>query len=94
MTAFWGLDNTFTFNFGPNPDDRLVTVTLEEDPEAGHSGEQATPILRDRSSIIESKTDVLSIEINTTLPSDGEYELVVKQPDIPEDVRFRGELFP
>jgi hypothetical protein len=85
--------DTFTFNFGPNPGDRLVTVTLEEDPEAGHRGEQATLILRNGNSTIESKTDALPIEITATLPSDGEYRLVVEQNGIPEDVRYRGDYF-
>lgn len=70
-----------------------VTVTLEEDPAAGHSGEQATLILRNGSSTIETSTDALPVEITTTLPSTGEYRLVVQQHDIPEEVRFRGRYF-
>ena len=70
-----------------------VVITLEEDPEAGHDGEQATLILRNGSRTIESKTDALPIEISATLPSDGEYELVVQQQNIPEDVRFRGNYY-
>ena len=85
--------DTFTFNFGPNPGDRLVTVTLEEDPESGHIGEEAALILRNGSSTIETRTDALPIEITTTLPSDGEYELILQQHDIPEGVRFRGNYF-
>lgn len=67
-----------------------VVITLEEDPSAGHGGEQATLMLRDGRSTIETSTDVLPIEITTTLPSDGEYQLVVQQHNIPENVRFRG----
>lgn len=85
--------DTFTFNFGPNPGDGIVTVTLEVDPEAGHSGEEATLILRDGDSTIEAKTDVLPIEITTNLRPDGEYQLVVQQHNIPEDVRFRGRYY-
>jgi len=70
-----------------------VTVTLEEDPSAGHSGEQATLILRNGGSTIKTISDVLPIEITTTLPSDGEYQLIVEQNGIPEDVRFRGRYF-
>lgn len=70
-----------------------VVITLEEDHEAGHSGEQATLILRNGGSTIETSTDALPIEITTTLPSDGEYQLVVQQHDIPEDVRFRGRYY-
>lgn len=85
--------DTFTFNFGPNPGDRVVTVTLEDDPEAGHTGEEATLILRDGASTIETVTDVLPIEITTTLASDGEYRLIVQQHNIPEGGRFRGSYF-
>ena len=70
-----------------------VVITLEADPEAGHDGAEATLILQNRNSTVESRTDALPIEITTTLPSDGEYELVVRQNGIPEDVRFRGRYF-
>lgn len=70
-----------------------VVITLEKIPEAGYSGEQATLILQNGSATIESKTDDLPIEITTTLPSTGEYKLVVQQNDIPEDVRFRGKYY-
>ena len=67
-----------------------VVITLEENPSAGHDGEQATLILQNGNSTIESITDALPLEISTTLPSDGEYRLVVSQNDIPEGVRYRG----
>jgi len=67
-----------------------VVITLEVDPSAGHDGSEATLILLNGNSTIESKTDALPIEISAALPSDGEYQLVVSQNDIPEDVRFRG----
>jgi len=70
-----------------------VTVTLEADEASGHTGEQATLILRNGGSTIETGTDALPIEITTTLPSDGEYQLVVEQNGLPEDVRFRGRYF-
>lgn len=70
-----------------------VVITLEKIPEAGYSGEQATLILQNGSTAIESRTDALPIEITTTLPSTGEYKLVVQQNDIPEDVRFRGKYY-
>jgi hypothetical protein len=75
-----------------------VTVTLEPDPSAGYSGEQATLSI----SKINSPADLrplppidgaLPIEMTVTLPSDGEYKLVVSQNDIPEDVRFRGNYY-
>lgn len=70
-----------------------VVITLEKIPEAGQGGEQATLILQNGSATIESKTDALPIEIATTLPSTGEYKLVVQQNDIPENVRFRGKYY-
>ena len=85
-----------TWNFNGTGGD-TVLVTLEEDPESGHSGEEATLILRDGanngSSTIETSTDALPIEIMATLPSDGEYELVVEQHGIPEEARFRGNYY-
>jgi len=70
-----------------------ITLTLEADEASGHSGNLATLILRNRGSTIESVTDALPIEITTTLPETGEYQLVVDQNGIPEDVRFRGRYF-
>ena len=70
-----------------------VLVTLEEDPEAGHSGEEDTLMLKNGSSTIEINTGALPIEITATLPSDGEYELVVEQQGIAEDVKFRGDYY-
>ena len=70
-----------------------VVVTLEENPSAGHDGEQATLILQSGGSTIESATDALPIEISTTLPSTGEYRLVVSQNDIPDGVRYRGRYY-
>lgn len=85
--------DTFTFNFGPNPGDRLVTVTLEPDQTTGHLGEQATLILRNGNSAVKTLTGALPIEFTETIPSDGEYQLVVRQNDVPEDVRFRGSYY-
>lgn len=100
-TAALGDDNkrprrdrdTFTFHFGPNPGDGAVRVTLEENPETGHIGEEATLILRSGNSNIETQSGILPLEITTVLPTDGEYELVVQQHGIPEDLRFRGNYF-
>jgi len=85
-----------TWNFNGTGGDTIL-VTLEEDPESGHNGEEATLILRDwannGSSAIEINTGALPIEIMATLPSDGKYELVVEQHGIAEDVRFRGDYY-
>ncbi|HML96443.1 MAG TPA: hypothetical protein PKC29_13550 [Thermodesulfobacteriota bacterium] len=70
-----------------------IVITLENVPESGHSGEQATLILQNRGSTIETSTAELPFEIAATLPSTGEYELVVSQNNIPEDVRFRGKYY-
>ncbi len=85
--------DTFTFNFGPNPGDKVVTVTLEEDPEAGHIGEEAVLILRNGNSDIELNAGMLPLEITAVLSADGEYKLVVEQHGIPEDLKFRGNYF-
>jgi len=85
--------DSFTFNFGPNPGDVAVTITLDEDSESGHIGEEATLILRDGNSTIDSITDALPIQISTVLPSDGDYKLIVEQHGIPQDLRFRGNYF-
>lgn len=100
-TASLGDDNkrprrdrdTFTFHFGPNPGDGAVRVTLEENPEAGHIGEEATLILRRGNSDIELNSGILPLEITAELDTDKEYELVVEQHGIPEDLRFRGNYF-
>ena len=100
-TAALGDDNkrprrdrdTFTFNFGPNPGDGAVKVALEENPESGHAGEEATLILRSGNSNIEVNSGKLPLEITQELPGEGEYKLIVEQHGIPEDLRFRGNYF-
>lgn len=81
-----------TFSFQGTEGD-TVFVTLEEDPEAGHVGEEATLILGNGVSTIETSTDVLPIEIMAVLPSSGEYNLIVQHNGISPDVRFRGGYF-
>jgi len=100
-TASLGDDNkrprrdrdTFTFHFGPNPGDGAVRVTLEENPETGHIGEEASLILRSENSNIEINSGMLPLEITAVLDTDKEYELVVQQHGIPADLRFRGNYF-
>ncbi|MGD9652153.1 MAG: hypothetical protein AB7V12_07285, partial [Candidatus Dadabacteria bacterium] len=70
-----------------------VVITLEKVPESGHAGKDATLILQNGGSTIETITDELPFEIAATLPSTGEYKLLVSQNDIPEDVRFRGRYY-
>lgn len=73
------------------------SYTREGDPGAGHIGEKGTLILRDAATngrtTREIKKDALPIEITATLPTTGEYELVVAQHGIPKDVRFKGDYF-
>ncbi len=70
-----------------------VVITLEKVPSSGHAGKDATLILQNGGSTIETITAELPFEIEATLPSTGEYRLVVSQNDIPEDVRFRGRYY-
>ena len=85
--------DTFTFHFGPSPSDGNVKITLEENPEAGHAGEEATLILRKGNSNIEVNSGKLPLEITKELTGDREYKLIVEQHGIPEDQRFRGKYF-
>ncbi len=81
-----------THSFAGTGGDEVV-ITLEEDPEAGHVGEQATMILRDGGVELEALTGMLPLEIVATLPASGVYDIVVEQHGIPEELRFRGNYF-
>lgn len=70
-----------------------VTIKLEIDYDAGHNAGQATLMLKNKDSTMESSTDTLPIEISSMLPTDGEYKLVVQQNNIPSEVRFKGKYF-
>ena len=70
-----------------------VTIMLQVDYDAGHNAGQATLMLMNEGSTMESSTDTLPIEITKTLPLDGEYKLVVQQNKIPTEVRFKGKYF-
>ena len=85
--------DTFTFHFGPNPGDGVVSITLEENPESGHAGEEARLILRSGNSNLEVNTGMLPLEITRELTADSEYKLIVEQNGIPEELRFRGKYF-
>lgn len=82
--------DTFTFHFGPNPGDGAVRITLEEDPETGHTGEEAVLILQNGDTQIEHISGVLPLEITADLDIDNEYRLIVQHRGIPTDLRFRG----
>jgi hypothetical protein len=70
-----------------------VTIMLEIDYDAGHNAGQATLMLKNKDSTMESSTGNLPIKITKTLPSDAEYELIVQQNNIPKEVRFNGKYF-
>ena len=82
-----------TFSFDGTQGEE-VTLRLEEDPEAGHVGVEATLILRDSIegvSLQETTTGSLPLEIKTTLPVTGTYSILVQQHNIPLQARFRGD---
>lgn len=84
-----------TYSFTGSSGDNVV-ISLEENTESGHTGEQATLTIRNKNnsgSLREVKSDALPFEISTTLPEDGDYELVVEHRNIPRDLRFRGKYF-
>ena len=81
-----------TFSFEDTGGDE-VTLTLEEDGSVGHIGEQANFKLRGpigSASLDEFRTGELPLEITATIPESGEYEIVVDQKNIPDDLSYRG----
>ena len=66
-----------------------VTLRLEADPQEGNNGGQASLGISGNS-LNESTTGTLPLEIEATLPEDGEYSISVEQPRRPKDQRFRG----
>jgi hypothetical protein len=81
-----------TFKFQGTEGDE-ITLSLEEDGSVGHIGEQANFKLRGpigSASLNEFRTGELSLEIAATIPESGEYEIVVDQKNIPDDLRYRG----
>lgn len=81
-----------TFSFSATEGDE-ITLTLGEDGSVGHIGEQANFRLRGpvgSASLDEFGTGELPLEITATIPESGEYEIVIDQKNIPDDLRFRG----
>ena len=81
-----------TFRFQGTEGDE-ITLSLEEDGSVGHIGEQANFKLRGpvgSASLDEFRTGELPLEIAATIPESGEYEIVVDQKNIPDDLRYRG----
>jgi hypothetical protein len=81
-----------TFSFAGAEGDE-ITLRLEEDGSVGHIGEQANFKLRGpvgSVSLDEFRTGELPLEITATIPESGEYEIVVDQKDISDDLSYRG----
>jgi len=81
-----------TFSFADTEGDE-VTLRLEEDGSVGHIGEEAGFRFRGpigSASLNEFRTGELPLEITTTIPESGEYEIVIDQKNILNDLRYRG----
>jgi hypothetical protein len=65
-----------------------VILRLETNPQDGHNGGEASLEIRG-SSLNESTTGPPPLEINVTLPEDGQYSIIVEQPRKSAE-RFRG----
>jgi hypothetical protein len=66
-----------------------VTLRLETDPQLGNNGGKASLAIIGNS-LNESTSGALPLEIDATLPADGEYSITVEQPRRPNDQMFRG----
>lgn len=66
-----------------------VTLTLETDPQLGNNGGEAGLGISGNS-LNESTSGALPLELDATLPADGEYSIIVEQPKRPKDQRLRG----
>lgn len=96
VTSFLGDDprpgkgDNDTFSFEAEAGDE-VTITLEPDPSAGHTGDAAGLRLRrrlgDSGQVIKQE---LPIEMTVTIPETGTYEIVM-QSDVPDNMlSYRG----
>jgi hypothetical protein len=66
-----------------------VTLRLESDPQEGNNGGTASLAISGNS-LDESTSGVLPLELDVTLPADGEYSIIVEQLRRPREQRFRG----
>lgn len=76
-----------TFNFASMSGDE-INLRLESDPQAGSNGGSAGVNIRG-STLDESTSGVLPLDMDVTLPADGEYSISVYQPRNSGE-RFRG----
>jgi hypothetical protein len=66
-----------------------VTLRLETNPREGNNGGDAILGISGNS-LNESTSGTPPLELDVTLPADGEYSITVEQPRRPKDQRFRG----
>jgi hypothetical protein len=66
-----------------------VSLKLETDPQEGNNGGQAS-LAVSGNSLNEATTGTPPLELEVTLPGDGEYSITVEQPRRPRDQRLRG----
>jgi len=81
-----------TFKFEATDGDEIMLI-LEEDGAVGHIGEEATFRFRGpigSASVDELRTGKLPLEITATIPKSGDYEIVISQKGISDDLRYRG----
>jgi len=81
-----------TFSFSDTEGDEVI-LTLKKDGAVGHIGEEATFRLRGprgSASLDEFRTGKLPLEITANIPTSGDYEIVVNQKGITDDLRYRG----
>jgi len=69
-----------------------ITIILDANLQSGNTGGEASLGLRGNS-LNEFVEGVLPQEITATLPSDGQYTVIVNQPDIPRSERYEGDYF-
>jgi hypothetical protein len=77
-----------TFNFAGMSGDE-INLRVESDTQAGNNGGSAGLNIRG-STLDESTSGTPPLELDVTLPEDGEYSISVEQPRRPKDQRFRG----
>ena len=65
-----------------------VKLTLEANTQEGNNGGEASLGINDNS-LNDEMSGALPLEINATLPADGEYSVNVEQPKNPAGQRFR-----
>lgn len=78
--------DVFLFDGGDGDE---VSLRLDANPQEGNNGGNATLGISGNS-LNESTLGTPPLELDVTLPADGEYSIIVEQPKRPKDQRFRG----